>query len=247
MRRLFAPLLAVALAAVLAPAAQAADGVLEIVSNGSAEGTLTLPRDMKIDYKRAISLQTDNKYLVLAVTKAGKTTAAVAKLPAFEDTKWLRYYEDFPRGTSTVRVLTDGALRVRLPVTGFSGKRTVRLDRRLRGGSATIHKTVPSGPAAEVEDPIEFVAPASSVLVHGVFQPRALSAAGRRTACTTWGDDRCGLLTGTVVAPLDSWEWAVMHLDWGKYEPMGTAYAYSAYVTDSPQPLTHYVFVLPTA
>lgn len=246
MRRLLAPLLAFAMAAVLAPAAQATNGVLEIVSNGPAEGTLTLPRDMKIDYRRDISLVTRNWYVVLAVTKAGRTTAAFAKLPAYEYREWYRHVDDLPGGTSTVRVLTEGTLKIRVPVTGFAGKRTVRLDRRLRGGSVTIREIVPSGPAREVDDPIEFSAPRSSVLVHGVFQPRAVTAASRRAVCTTSRGSRCGL-PDTDVAPLMPWEWSVLHLDWGRYQPQGTAYAYSSDVTDDPQPVTHYVFVLPTA
>lgn len=246
MRRLLAPLVTFAMAAVLAPAAHASGGVLEIVSNGSAVGPLTLPRDMKIDYRREISLLTSNQYLVLAVTKAGKTTAAFAKLPKYEYEKWYRSLDDLPRGTSIVRVLTEGALKVQVPVTGFSGKRTVRLDRPLQGGSATIRKLVPSGPTAEVSDPIDFYAPRSSVLVHGVFQPWGVTAASRRIACTTDRGPDCGRLPEPYLAPVYAWEWSVMHYDWGRYDPRGTAYAYSSDVTDDPRPVTHYLFVLPT-
>lgn len=251
MRRALAILIALTAATFAAPTQAAeASGILEVVSRGPARGTLTLAHAARLDSSRQPSLLTPNPYVLLAVSVKGKEYLAVGNGPGATTWEWRTGWEDtIPAGRSTVQVLTEGPLRMLVPVRGFSGTRKVVLGSRLRGGSVTIRDIQPNA-AGVVEDRIPFTLPAGGVVMHGYIRRALLFAASHDDYCVTKRGDRCSI--GLSIPPrsprLADWTRESERIYDSQFvRGEADGYAFSADVGVDLGIVTHYVLVLPTA
>jgi hypothetical protein len=245
-RRFLASLLALALCA-FAPSAGADDdeatGTLVVVSNGPGEGTATLPAGLSVWGQPTTT--GDSPYVLLGMSARGKQRSfGFVRYPPGTRREW-DYREQPPAGRSTVRMIAVGRTTVRIPVRGMRGTRTVRLDRRLREGLVDI-RTIPVRDVQVVEDVIPFTLPARSLLAHGVVRHALVSTVANDETCTTIRGDRCG---GLSLPPELPWanpggdEWMVLHGDF--WAGPGDAVTRFAQVAAYPEPVTHFLLVLP--
>lgn len=95
---------------------------------------------------------------------------------------------------------------------------------------------------------IPFTLPKHSVLAHGVIR-RNIAAVRRDETCTTERGGNCHALslppTTGVEASVGGDEWAVLHVDFPWRE--GDAVTVFEQVAVEPEPMTHFLLVLPTA
>ena len=245
MRRLHALVVALALCASAPSAGAAADdeqpvGTLVLVSNGPGEGTATLPAGLRVWGRPTMT--GDSPYVLVGMSAPGKqATFGLVRYPEVTRFQW----DDSggpPAGRSTVRMVAVGPTTVRIPVRGMRGTRTVRLDRRLRQGLVEI-RTIPMRDVQVVDDVIAFTVPARSVLAHGVVRPSLASTRATDGTCTT---SRGGVCPTTLasVATFGS-EWAVLRTDFWAYQGKGDAVTRFTQVAASPEPVTHFLLVLP--
>ena len=242
MRRLLAPLLALALCAVAAPVAHAAEGTLVIVGRGPSETTVSLPRGVVLRHWPTI--ETKSPYALLAISQRWRTFLGVSWLAGHTWDWQVRDEAPLPGGAVTVRVLAEGPVSLRLPVRGMRGTTTVRTTRRLRGGAVNIRE-IPRATVDVIEDVIPFEVPRHSLLLHAVTRP-GLRVASVEGICTTARGGTCG--TFVEYGPLGSADWSVLHVDWGYGQFLqGDAYAFLGDATLFAEPLLHYLIWMPTA